>query len=175
MDVNAVLRGNSRCQLSSSQACTSKQPQTSRQREATNERRPLTSPEPTAFAAAETSRLLTCNVAAIASWLEPPLNSARRICLFLDISMPLSVNSAPYWTLRTDSRAVPSLAYPRYQNLLTVGTTNAYYSAMGVDPAKSAMLQTEHPRNMPLGCLSPFRLLDLHGNQKGSSAAAQPE
>lgn len=42
--------------------------------------------------------------------------------------MPLSVTGAPYWTLRTDSRAVPSLAYLRYQNLLTVGTTNAYYS-----------------------------------------------
>ena len=59
------------------------------------------------FAAAETSRLLTWREAAMASWLEPPLSKARRICLFLDIGMPLSVTGAPYWALAPDSRAVP--------------------------------------------------------------------
>ena len=60
-----------------------------------------------AFEAAETSRLLTCSEAAIASWLEPPLRRARRICLFLDMGMPLSANGAPYWALGADSREVP--------------------------------------------------------------------
>ena len=66
--------------------------------------------------------------------------------MFLDISMPLSVTGAPYWTLRTDSRAVPSLAYPRYQNLLTVGTTNAYYSELvrkTVQDTINALLEEE--------------------------------
>ena len=48
------------------------------------------------LAPADTSRLLTCNAAAMPDWLTPPFASNMRILLFLDIGIkPLSMEARP--------------------------------------------------------------------------------
>ncbi len=90
------------------------------------------------LAPADTSRLPTCNAAAISAWLVPPLASITRIFLFFDMGIePLSV-TAPLIgrTIRNCRREAggTNSVYLggtrsvdcRYQDLMIVGTNRVY-------------------------------------------------